>query len=315
MDQINMNNMNRRLDEIIVTFNKEISQKLPTVIENHKIDYYAREIQPVSKLHGYQYVSPDLRTLFNKLERNCRPHELALIHKATLAFSMRESLKAKTYLAYPNCIKILFEEWYERIIADFFSQPDDYYDFANETFMKDLSCCSLRAIPVGGPWVVEKFGVGYKFLLKGLRQFIGGIPFILFKTRGVTPFYVIHTSNRYLHVFNSTERNKCYIRVAELLKCNREMKGFLGSSWFIDPALETVSPRLAYLRKIPEENGAKVFLHLGVTESATKNALLKSDTRRKLYEEGKYIPRDYAVIWPRQEMINWADKNRDLIQL
>ena len=121
---------------------------------------------------------------------------------------------------------------------------------------------------------------------------------MLFKTGGVKPFYVIHTSNRYLHLFNAEERNKCYLRIAELLKCNREMKGFLASGWLYDPHLEWVSPRLVYLREIPENNGAKVFFHLGVTESATKNALLKSRNRRKLYKEGSYIPAVYALVWP-----------------
>jgi hypothetical protein len=30
--------------------------------------------------------------------------------------------------------------------------------------------------------------------------------------------------------------------------------------------------------------------------------------RKKLYEEGKYIPTSYAYIWPRRAFLNWAEK-------
>ena len=39
------------------------------------------------------------------------------------------------------------------------------------------------------------------------------------------------------------------------------------------------------------------------------NATAKSSTRKRLYEEGKYKPTGYMVIWLREELINWSDKH------
>ena len=93
----------------------------------------------------------------------------------------------------------------------------------------------------------------------------------------------------------------------ELLKQDKRIKGVFGVSWFYDPQLTEISPRLVYLRKLFTDNGGRVF-YIGPNEQATKDALTRSQTRRDLYEQGKYVPTHYIIIWSRKDVLAWADK-------
>ena len=82
---------------------------------------------------------------------------------------------------------------------------------------------------------------------------------------------------------------------------NEDHKGFCGASWFYDPQLENISPRLVYLAADPIAGGAERF-HLG--EDHTGSALSKSNTRVKFYDQGKYLPQSYLLVWYRKSMIS-----------
>ena len=78
-----------------------------------------------------------------------------------------------------------------------------------------------------------------------------------------------------------------------------------GTSWFYDPQLETVSPRLSYLRARPIERGAFI-VRSGTLPFDIQSATAKSENRRRLYEAGKYIPVAYTLLWPREKLLAWA---------
>jgi hypothetical protein len=91
----------------------------------------------------------------------------------------------------------------------------------------------------------------------------------------------------------------------ELYQLYPQALGMFGASWFYDPALDEVSPKLSYLRTVPEKNGAFViFINEG--DDARENALQKSTSRRKLYDDGLYTPRHYMLIWPKKSQVKWA---------
>ena len=92
-----------------------------------------------------------------------------------------------------------------------------------------------------------------------------------------------------------------------MLALNPEIRGMWGGSWFYDPALERISPRLEYLRSVPQDNGAYVFYS---NIDINGGALSKSDTRKQAYEDGKYLPKSYSVIWPRRHLLDWAASMR-----
>ncbi len=88
-----------------------------------------------------------------------------------------------------------------------------------------------------------------------------------------------------------------------MLKLHPEIRGVRTGNCFNDPVFETISPRLTYLRKMPQDNGAYVFYS---NVEINSGALAKSKTRQKLFEQRKYLPKSYAVIWPRRPLLAWA---------
>ncbi|WDE06956.1 hypothetical protein SG34_008730 [Thalassomonas viridans] len=123
--------------------------------------------------------------------------------------------------------------------------------------------------------------------------------------KGNKGYYEIHLYAPEMRQFNEPGWNESYVRLAEMMKSHPEVKGMFGISWFYDPQLRDISPRLMYLQDVPLKNGARSF-YLG--DDDTGNALSKSKSRMQLYQEGKYTPKSYLLIWPRKDMIAWADQ-------
>jgi len=116
---------------------------------------------------------------------------------------------------------------------------------------------------------------------------------------GLSPLYRIHTEIRYLKNYNEAGWDASYHKMSLLMRENPAIRGAIGTSWFYDPALEEISPRLAYLRKRPAENGA--YLHYdGPGDIHTERATTSSETRRDLYEKGQYTPTCYTILWARK---------------
>jgi len=95
-----------------------------------------------------------------------------------------------------------------------------------------------------------------------------------------------------------------------LLKIDPHIKGIHSAPWFADPKIEEISPRLRWVRQtIVGKNGPSMF-YVGTSENCIKDATFKSPTRRRLYNEGLYMPAKYLYVWPRNRLIKWADANR-----
>jgi hypothetical protein len=221
---------------------------------------------------------------------------------------MSESLEPLSGTNLPSDIPPLYHEWFESVLEDLSTRPDNYYDHRYYYFAMDVKVCSMMNIPVGGAWVVEISRVGLQpFFSSGVRQFVDYLQFATLRAGGFTSFYRIHTAPRYLRRFNSQEMNSSFLRMAELMRLNPHIRGIYRRSWFLDPNLDEISPSLAYLRQVPLKNGAKLFA-AGSTKLDIKNALSVSLIRRRLHEQGKYLPTGYAYIWPRKQFLDWAGK-------
>ncbi|MBX9605145.1 MAG: hypothetical protein K2Y51_02920 [Gammaproteobacteria bacterium] len=177
------------------------------------------------------------------------------------------------------------------------------YDIGGDLLYKDLALCAQKMYPAGAQ-VVEPASAFHRALLYrgGPRQFFACALFLL-RTGGNFPWYQIHTHLLEREEFTPERWDDCYARIAGMLVRHPHVRGMWGGSWFYDPALETVSPRLAYLRTRPEQNGARVFYS---NPDPHGGALATSETRRAMYERGEYLPKAYALLWPRAALIDWA---------
>ena len=124
--------------------------------------------------------------------------------------------------------------------------------------------------------------------------------------RGWGNWLQIHTESRHLDDFIEAGWDACWLRVAALLRRRPEARGVIGASWFYDPPLLQISPRLGYLQTRALENGA-FLIHQGPDPLSTERCIATSPTRRDLVAAGLYTPRSWILAWPRAGLLRWAE--------
>jgi hypothetical protein len=211
----------------------------------------------------------------------------------------------------PEEVKLFYYINFKRILGEI--KTESYkrpFLYSNDKFCKDIAVCSMRLIPVGARKIHLSI-LPKRFLFqKGISQLYKGLAYIIFELKGLKPLFEMHTDSKDPHLlkeFNENGWKKSYFRIAELLETHTKVKGVFASSWFYDPQIEHISPKLSYCRKIATQNGGKVF-YLGSDHQAIKDSTLKSKTRKKLYENRKYMPTRYLLIWSRNKLIDWSKR-------
>ena len=273
------------------------------------VTVFIAQLDGINCEKGYSYFDDNVLKMWADIEKAGGDNELANFNKCVLLrlfedFSVR--IKSSQH-KYPSSIIEQFHINFQRILAGISLFGDSYFAQSNDLFLKDLGICRLRLIPVG-PRVIESHaGYSRKIIISGgVKQLFRFLYFYIFIERHSKNFYQTHVHLSLIKNFNSQEIHKSYLRIAELLKMNAMVKGLLGASWYYDPALENISPHLAYLRKQQEDNGAWIFY----TEPETSgNPFSKSKIRKKLFEEGRYQPKIYLSIWPKKSILAYSESD------
>jgi hypothetical protein len=193
--------------------------------------------------------------------------------------------------------------------ADFTSE---WLDLDHDLYQKEIGLATLRLYAAGAQLIDVRCGIPRSLVYRdGLLAGLDVLSHLL-KLGGFRPYFQIHTHTFNLDQFNKQGWNDCYLCCAELYDLHPEVLGMFGSSWYYDPALEAVSPRLSYLRSVPMEGGARAyFMEKG--RDAIDNALATSPTRRKLYGANKYHPSSYLLVWGKSRQIAWASRTGALL--
>lgn len=182
-------------------------------------------------------------------------------------------------------------------------QVEEGTDWANirrDSYMKDLGIVRLSVLAAVGQLIYPYAGIWRSKVLKGGPR---AIWHVYARCGGAAPFLEIHTHDPMAKdYFNPTGWEEAYRLTAKAFRTFPNSKGLLGTSWFYDPQLEEISPRLSYLRHVPISKGA-YFLPVGTSQSSIALATATSPTRRKLYEAGKYIPNAHALLWAKKDIL------------
>jgi hypothetical protein len=224
---------------------------------------------------------------------------------AKLALGLPEVVKN---LSLPESILALYPEASARLSAYLTNLADDAeYGAKEESFRKDVRFVLGLSVPCGARIIDLVSRVSLQsVMLSALRaKNLSVLPKYL-RAGGTGQWFRHHVDSRYVSEFTEEGLEKFYLRVADLLERNKSIKGLTGTSWYYDPEVAKVSPRLAYLQLLGERGA--FFLRHGTGPSAVANATKTSETRRRLYQEGKYIPTSYSMLWPRKAMLAWAGK-------
>jgi hypothetical protein len=222
---------------------------------------------------------------------------------ADLALRLHETMAERDL---PDEVLALYPVAIRRLLGYLHDVSDPQYCYPHDSFTKDLRIAAGLSVPCGAQDVDLRSVIGYRassrFLLHrpSLRHLAS-----VARSGQIVPWFRIHTDSRYLDEFNEPGWDACYRRIAALLRKHPEVFGMVGTSWFYDPQLEQVSPRLSYLRLRPLERGA-TLVRSGTSAFDIQSATAKSESRRRLYEAGKYVPVSYSVLWPREQLLAWA---------
>lgn len=204
----------------------------------------------------------------------------------------------------PPIILGLYSSAFDRL-SNYLTDRKEKYSFNNDFFYKDIRFVLAMTVPCGSQVVDLTSKVPlYSVLLSVLRSKRIKPFFRYLNIHGCGNWFRIHLDSRHLDEFNKAGRDQCYKRIAELLLWDINVRGMVGTSWYYDPQLLGISPHLGYLHLDPLDRGAFLLRH-STGQNHIDLATKTSNTRKRLYIEGKYIPICHSILWPRKEIINW----------
>lgn len=189
----------------------------------------------------------------------------------------------------------------------FASEQVDTEQFAvgGQRFVGMCKTASLRRFRAGlFDWEVS--GVSRSYIAQvSPRHLAQTLAFVVRRMRGLGPVFFSHLNpRRATPSLREDDANRSYYRMARSLELQPSIRGFAACSWFRSPGTHRVSPHLAWLSQVFRDNGGLV-VESGLAE-ADCGVLSRSETRRRLYESGKFTPTRGLVLWPRDAMIAWA---------
>ncbi len=180
-----------------------------------------------------------------------------------------------------------------------------WLDLADDLFQKEFGIVSLRLYVAGSNLVDYRCGIPRSFILReGLPKAWSNLR-VMMHIGGFRPYFQGHIHRFNLDSLNEHGRDDFYRCCVELYALHPQVLGMFCSSWYYDPALDAISPRLSYLRTTPLAGGAHL-MRVETGGEAIANATAKSQTRRRLYDLGKYAPKTYMFVWGRNDMETWA---------
>lgn len=223
---------------------------------------------------------------------------------ATWALELGERVRVADL---PPEVTELYPYWLDRL-AEFLTAADGPYD--RDYWAKDVRLALALSVPGSLTQTIDlssPFGPGQ--VVRHGRDGYGWSQLVAYiRAQGWNrPWLQTHTESRQLTDFNPAGWDRTWATGAAICRTRPELAGMIGASWFFDPPLETISPRLAYLRQTPL-NGGAFMVHQGPDPVHSQRAAASSPTRRALIESGEYLPRSWLVAWPRATLIPWAER-------
>ncbi len=206
----------------------------------------------------------------------------------------------------PPRIMALIWKTMDRLLAEVRSERDGFFTHENDLFVKDFAVCRLKLLPCGVETVDTGAGIARSTIWSSGRRHIWPVARAFVEMGGFRPYLEGHWDRRSIREFNVAGYRNFYANAAELMIAHPEFRGLGGRSWWFDPALEHISPELAFLRETAKAGG--VFVPVETDAGMAAQALRMSSRRKSLHAEGKYTPQNTLWIWPRRRVLAWAER-------
>ena len=245
---------------------------------------------------------PDLIASLQQLpeQLGCSSNNLAraLILKLIAEFSL-----ARLPLALPAKISHNYQRSMQRILQLWSSESAAALQHIDDRFIKDVGLLAGALLPCTER-VVEPYSAIQRSLLYN-HSFAQGWHFVraLLQAKGNKPVCRLHIHLSEINGLTAAGWQQTCLELAELLLLNQQLKGVVGASWFYDPAIATISPKLAFISGLLSEMHASwFFLHI---EDKNSGAFHRSATRQQAFKDGIYQPKNYVIFIPRHRLLAW----------
>jgi hypothetical protein len=287
-----------------------ISQVKPDLLQTYPVERYIAELDSYQGYGRYGHFSDDLEAQGREIIALAGSATLENYHKLVMLSLIEEFTVRAASRKLPISIIDLFCPQYQRIVDEMSMERKGYYLAGSTRFLADLALCRMKLYPCGAELLDEFSGIPRKILFThGSSQLLRVLSFFTIKRHRFRPWYELHMHDSLKPEFHLEGWISSFLRIADLLLLNPEIEGVSCGSWWYDPQIEAISPRLKYLRNIPLDGGAEIF-RVETDRGARTGSISKSENRKNLYHSGRYVPELYMMAWHRDELIKWAVERR-----
>ncbi|WP_213999923.1 hypothetical protein [Arsukibacterium sp.] len=279
--------------------------QLSPLLQNNESNEVLQHLQQQCySIRAYQAYNqrPDLLTELNNLpaQLGCSKAQLArlLILKLLTEFSLQQLPVAIT-----NDISKNYQRSIQRIFQLWAHRSETQLPATDDRFLKDIGLLTGALLPCAER-VVEPFSAIQRSLLytHGITQAVGFVR-ALIAARGNKPVCRLHIHLSEISQLTASGWRLTCQQLGELLLLNPQLKGVVGACWFYDPAIATVSPKLAFISELLNEMQASWFY--SHAEGEKSGAFSRSESRKQAYEAGQYQPKNYVIFIPRKRLLAW----------
>jgi len=297
----------QRLREVAAQALSDSLAALPNGVEVDLVCRFIDAAQDLGPLDHYKHFNQASRDIAESVKRRGSAEHVKQFLRTAIMQSIGALIDKGVLNTLPERVLRHQVRQLERIACTPASS-DAWTDLDDDLFQKDFGLATLRLYAAAAQLIDRRCGIPRSLVLReGVLSAPPKLATVL-RLGGTQPYFQIHTHLSYLDEFNEAGWNECYLTCRDLYQVHPEVLGMYGSSWFYDPSIQQVSPRLQYLRRVPLSGGADFWL--AETEGHfVEDAIATSPTRRKLYEEGKYLPRSFMMLWGKTDQLQWASRN------
>lgn len=286
---------------------EHIRKTWPDLAEGSDADRFIDSEKAVGRLCHYKIFSDQGHQIIAEVRSKYGHEATKVFLRVVLLRGVKNLVESNDLDALPLIVRNYQLDHLRRISFET-DTSSEWLTISHDIFHKEFGLVSLRLLAAGAQLIDVRCGIPRSMLLKNGLSGIPRLAYTFAKLGGFKPYFQIHTHKFNLDQFNERGWEECYRGCAALYQIFPDSLGMFGGSWFYDPALDEISPRLSYLRKTPLAGGA-IINYCATDEESKGNALSSSASRRALFEQGKYTPKSYMLIWGKTNQILWAKNN------
>ncbi|HBG07889.1 MAG: hypothetical protein A2075_18960 [Geobacteraceae bacterium GWC2_58_44] len=292
---------------LLSQLNRDVDDLAPGILNEYPLEKYSVILERRNQFAGYRDPGVEVTRLCKAIKERGGDQLLGLYHRSLLLHLIIANGGGFERSSFPEPIKIEFSESFNRIVSGLEAKPPELYSWGEDLFCKDLAICCFRMFPARCLKVEMRVGIPRSFLMRIKAAELVRFSALMMRLGGFSPYFENHLDLRGKDGLSPEVRHHAMKLIGQMVKLSPGIKGVIGASWYYDPQIQAISPRLSYLRQQLQDAGGEFFF-AGRSDRVTRLAISASATRRRLHEEGSYQPTNYMVVWPREKVLEWLDR-------